>query len=321
MPTSARQWFTPSRPRELTAVLGILARPRPSAASYCHCDDASDALSCLHEVPVAQVRVARRGPVSAMPEESADERQTFARHNGLTGGGMSQVMQPEPAEHCIGTNRPPAGCKAVGAPAFGVERGHERIGVRAPGSAAVCARAASPSGTVCGTGLGVGQIDGVAADVAPAQIEHFAAAASSMRQQLDGGDGLGPSGLVSVERAAEPRQLVRVKEPGDVGLRVLLDAETGVGVALAQAPVSARNIIERSISKALLAAPGLFLLAASNQDAASSGPIRSSRVLPWAGRMRTLRYMRTVLRPEDFQCGPQLCQVNRLSSEISANSR
>ena len=158
VPTSARQWFTPSRPRELTAVLGILARPRPSAASYCHCDDASDALSCLYEVPVAQVRVARRGPVSAMPEESADERQTFARHNGLTGGGMSQVMQPEPAEHCIGTNRPPAGCKAVGAPAFGVERGHERIGVRAPGSAAVCARAALPSGTVCGPVLASGRL-------------------------------------------------------------------------------------------------------------------------------------------------------------------
>ena len=40
-------------------VLGILARPRPSTACHCHCDDATDALSCLYEVAVAQVLVAR----------------------------------------------------------------------------------------------------------------------------------------------------------------------------------------------------------------------------------------------------------------------
>ena len=38
-------------------------------------------------------------------------------------------------------------------------------------------------------GLGVGQIDGVVADIAPAEIEHFTPAASGERQQPDGGDG------------------------------------------------------------------------------------------------------------------------------------
>ena len=52
---------------------------------------------------------------------------------------------------------------------------------------------------------------------------------------------------------------------------------------------SARNIIVRSISKALLVAPGRSLLAASNHVATSSGPIRSSGILPNVGRMRALR--------------------------------
>ena len=81
------------------------------------------------------------------------------------------------------------------------------------------------------------RIDGVGADVAPAQIEHFASAAAGERQQQDRGDGLGPSGLVGVERASEPRQLVRVEQPGNAVPRVVLDAETGVVVALAQAPL------------------------------------------------------------------------------------
>ena len=84
-------------------------------------------------------------------------------------------------------------------------------------------------------GLRVRQLDGVLADIAPAEIEHFAPAASSERQQPDDGDGLGPLGLAVVERAPEPRQLVGIEEPGDVALWVLPDADTGVGAALAEA--------------------------------------------------------------------------------------
>ena len=52
---------------------------------------------------------------------------------------------------------------------------------------------------------------------------------------------------------------------------------------------SARNIMERSISKARLAAPGRSRLASSNHAATSSGPTRSTGILPKAGRMRALR--------------------------------
>ena len=44
-------------------------------------------------------------------------------------------------------------------------------------------------------GLGVRQLDGVAADVASSVVEHFAATASGEREQPDRGDGLGPFGL------------------------------------------------------------------------------------------------------------------------------
>ena len=51
-------------------------------------------------------------------------------------------------------------------------------------------------------GLCVAQVDGVGSNVVPAQIEHLAPSASGEREQPDRGDGLGPLGLVGVERAA-----------------------------------------------------------------------------------------------------------------------
>ena len=80
-------------------------------------------------VCIGEVGVARRRPVSAMPEQFADQRKVLPRHDRLTGRRVSQVMQPEPAQLGIGANRPPAPCKAVGAPAFDVAREQERIGV------------------------------------------------------------------------------------------------------------------------------------------------------------------------------------------------
>ena len=54
---------------------------------------------------------------------------------------------------------------------------------------------------------------------------------------MDGGDGLGPTGLMSVEGAAEPFELVGVEEAGDLVPGVFTDAETGIGVWRAPAPL------------------------------------------------------------------------------------
>ena len=42
-------------------------------------------------------------------------------------------------------------------------------------------------------GFRIREIDGILANVAPAKIQNFAAAASGKRQQPDRGDGLGPA--------------------------------------------------------------------------------------------------------------------------------
>ena len=63
-----------------------------------------------------------------VPEKPADERQTFARHNRLTCGGMAQVRQAQAAELRVRADRAPAGREAVRAPASGVARKQERIG-------------------------------------------------------------------------------------------------------------------------------------------------------------------------------------------------
>ncbi len=77
-------------------------------------------------------------------------------------------------------------------------------------------------------GFRIAEVQGVRANVAPAQVEHLAAAAAGKRQQPDGGDGLGSSVLVGVERTPEPGQLFRVEEPGNLLRRVPGNAETGV---------------------------------------------------------------------------------------------
>ena len=59
----------------------MICRPlwsRLVAASHCHRDDAADVLRCLYEVPVGEVRVARRGAVPPVPEEPANQGQALA---------------------------------------------------------------------------------------------------------------------------------------------------------------------------------------------------------------------------------------------------
>ncbi|MDE2772764.1 MAG: hypothetical protein OXI46_03530 [Gemmatimonadota bacterium] len=52
-------------------------------------DDCSDLLRRFDKVRIGRVGVARRGAMPVIPEELADERQTFARHSRLACGGMA----------------------------------------------------------------------------------------------------------------------------------------------------------------------------------------------------------------------------------------
>ena len=74
--------------------------------------------------------VARRCPVS---EQLAHQRQILARHHGLTGGGMSKVMQAKPAELCVLAGRPLAARQNPDTPTFGVARKQGRVGVAGTG--------------------------------------------------------------------------------------------------------------------------------------------------------------------------------------------
>ena len=91
--------------------------------------------------------------MASVPKQLAHQRQILAGHDGLTGGGVAQVMQTQPPELRIVADCVPAGvARLYCAPAFSVAREQERVRVaRASGSvAAMCARAASPSGTARG---------------------------------------------------------------------------------------------------------------------------------------------------------------------------
>ena len=182
-------------------------------------DDIGDPFRRVDKVHIVKVGVAGGCAVSAMSEQLADQGQVLARHDGLAGCRMAQVVQAQPAEPGIGADRPPAGREAPFAAASGVAREQKRIGL---------ARARA----------------------GPARLSRNRA-------------------TLFLGFFAMPRQglVFRSRNPHS----------------------SARNIIARNFSKARLAAPGLSLLAVSNYAATSSGPMRSSGILPNAGRMRALR--------------------------------
>ena len=102
-------------------------------------------------MPVGEVGVARRCAVATVPEQSADQGQVLAGHDGLTGGGVPKVVQALPAELGVRTDRAPADNKAVRIPAFSASFGNRNAPERRfPGSASMIARAALPSGTARG---------------------------------------------------------------------------------------------------------------------------------------------------------------------------
>ena len=98
-------------------------------AFHCFRNDPAYPLRRLNQMPVGEVGVARRSAVVTVPEQSADQGQVLAGHDGLTGGGVPKVVQALPAELGVRTDRAPADNKAVRIPAFGKFREQERTGV------------------------------------------------------------------------------------------------------------------------------------------------------------------------------------------------
>ena len=79
-------------------------------ATICHAlgDYAPDFLRCLNEVAFDEVSVSGSGSMPPVPEQPADQRQILARHYGMTGSGMAEVMQSQLAQLCIRANGSPA---------------------------------------------------------------------------------------------------------------------------------------------------------------------------------------------------------------------
>ena len=81
---------------------------------------------------IGGVGVACRRTMPPVAGQLSHKRQVFARHDGVAGCRVAQVVQAEPAELGIFADRPPAGREGAGAPAFGMVR--EQEGVRVAGA-------------------------------------------------------------------------------------------------------------------------------------------------------------------------------------------
>ena len=91
---------------------------------------------------------------------------------------MAKIMQPQSTQLRVCADRPPASGEAAHTAAFGVSREQKRIGVARTGQR----NDVRPRGLVeryrTGAGLATRKVDCVGPDVSPAQIMHFAPAAS-----------------------------------------------------------------------------------------------------------------------------------------------
>ena len=139
-------------------------------STSCHgCDNRISALLGRRDkVTVSQVSVACGGLVPPVPKQFADQGQVFAGHDGVTGGGVPQVMQPQPAELRIRADRTPAGGQYRETPAFGMAREQVRLRVAGIGQRLDMRSRGFAERHRVRAGLGVGQLDRVLADVAPA---------------------------------------------------------------------------------------------------------------------------------------------------------
>ena len=109
--------------------------------------------------------VARRCAMAPVPEESADQRQAFSRHHGLTCGGMPQVMQSQSAEIRIRADGALAVRENPETSAFGMLWKQERIEVACTGKRADVRPRGFAERHRARAGLGVRQIDGVGPNV------------------------------------------------------------------------------------------------------------------------------------------------------------
>ena len=130
-------------------------------------DDAADWLSRGHQVIVGQVGIVGSGGVAPVSEELARQRQVLAGHDGVAGHSVAEVVEPCPADASVGADGKPAVSKPARADRVGGEYGKmSSSALRLPGNAS---RSADGGAQRHGarTALGVGEVDGVRADVAP----------------------------------------------------------------------------------------------------------------------------------------------------------
>ena len=149
---------------------------------HCVSDDVANLLRRFDKVRIDKVGVVRRGAVSAMPEESTDERQTFARHDCLTCGGMAQVVQAQAAELRIRADRAPARDEAGLPPRLGVARKQVRIRVARMGQRGDVRPRGCAERHGARASLRVAKVDGVGPDIAPAQCCFSESVVGSPRQ-------------------------------------------------------------------------------------------------------------------------------------------
>lgn len=263
---------------------------------------------------MGNVGVASGFPVAAVPEQHADQAKVLARHDGLARGRMTHAMQPHPVRLRVGAGRAPAGDNAVGAPAFGMAREPESMGIVVSGQSIDRCPCGFAERHRAPASLEVGQVYCVGLDPGQCRLH-----TSLWRQSVSASsrNAATASGRrASYAWSARPSQASSSvsRKWASCFLKFFAIPRQGMFPRSQNSHSSARHIIECRISRVQCPAPIQFLLALSSPVATPSEPVRSRGILPNAGTMRASRLMRMVLRSEGFQCGSQLRMYSAANS-------
>ena len=156
------------------------------------------------------MRVAKRHRDVAMTEQPCDDRDRNALQHGLAREGVTQVVEPHVPESGLATHAVPQ-AEALRARSCGSTRRRKDVGTRGAGLLRQDALRRGIEVDRLGSGLAVAELEGVAVDFVPAQMDDLTPSAAREQEEADD-VGLGctgpPFGDASVEMLVQDPDLV-----------------------------------------------------------------------------------------------------------------
>ena len=202
---------------------------------HCGLDSLSDALGGGLQVAVADMGVSQGHPGVGVPEHPRDGGQGNAPGDGLAGHGMPEIVQADVVETgFLPCPAPEVQCVRKGL--VWMPRGRETVGACGTRLAGEDGLRGLAQPDPSRPGLGIGEVEAVAVDLRPSELQNLAHPATGEQEQPDD-VGLLPAGGPfpdqPIEDAVKSFDLFGGEEPAEFRAGVLRDAPGRAGPGMA----------------------------------------------------------------------------------------